>query len=191
METVGDSQTVSLSAEELHRLFELGISLSSEQDLDVLLDNVLTAAKELCNAEGGTLYLMDRTQNQLTFSILQNDKLNIKMGGTSEKKDIPFPPLYLYDPETQEPNFSNIATYAALTGEVVNVPDAYDTDRFDFSGTQKFDSKTGFHSKSFLTVPLKTRSGQVVAVLQLINARSNMGETIDFSKPVQQVVEGF
>ena len=79
METVGDSQTVSLSAEELHRLFELGISLSSEQDLDVLLDNVLTAAKELCNAEGGTLYLMDRAQSQLTFSILQNDKLNIRI----------------------------------------------------------------------------------------------------------------
>ncbi len=189
METVGDSQTVSLSAEELHRLFELGISLSSEQDMDVLLDNVLTAAKELCNAEGGTLYLMDRSQNQLTFSILQNDTLGIKMGGTSEKKDIPFPPLYLYDPETKEPNFSNIATYAALTGEIVNVSDAYNTDQFDFSGTQKFDKKTGFHSKSFLTVPLKTRSGQVVAVLQLINARSNMGETIDFSKPVQQVVE--
>lgn len=184
-----DEDTVSLSAEELNRLFNIGIALSAEQDMDVLLENILTAAKEFCNAEGGTLYLMDRAENQLIFSILHNDKLGIKMGGTSEKKEIPFPPLFLYDAETKEPNYSNIATYSALTEEIVNVPDAYDSDQFDFSGTQKFDKKSGFRSKSFLTVPLKTRTGQVVAVLQLINARAKSGETISFSKSMQRLVE--
>ncbi len=189
METVGDNEMVSLSASEMHRLFEIGISLSAEQDMDVLLENILSAAKELCNAEGGTLYLLDKREKQLTFSILHNDKLGIKMGGTADKKDVPFPPLYLYDPETNEPNFSNVSTYAALTGEIVNIADAYDTDQFDFSGTQKFDRKTGYRSKSFLTLPLKTRSGEVVAVLQLINARTSIGETITFSKPAQTVIE--
>ena len=107
----------------------------------------------------------------------------------TDKKDVPFPPLHLYDPETNEPNFSNVSTYAALTGEIVNIADAYDTDQFDFSGTQKFDRKTGYRSKSFLTLPLKTRSGEVVAVLQLINARTSIGETIPFSKPAQKVIE--
>ena len=151
----GADESVSLTAEELDRLFNIGIALSAEQDMDVLLESILTTAKEFCNAEGGTLYLMDAAQNQLVFSILQNDKLGIKMGGTSEKKEIPFPPLYLYDPETNEPNYSNISTYAALTEEIVNVPDAYDSTRFDFSGTHKFDKKSGYRSKSFLTVPLK------------------------------------
>lgn len=82
----GTDETVSLSAEELDRLFNIGIALSAEQDMDVLLENILTAAKEFCNAEGGTLYLMDPAQNQLVFSILHNDKLGIKMGGTSEKR---------------------------------------------------------------------------------------------------------
>ena len=185
----GADESVSLTAEELDRLFNIGIALSAEQDMDVLLESILTTAKEFCNAEGGTLYLMDAAQNQLVFSILQNDKLGIKMGGTSEKKEIPFPPLYLYDPETNEPNYSNISTYAALTEEIVNVPDAYDSTRFDFSGTHKFDKKSGYRSKSFLTVPLKTRTGQVVAVLQLINARAPSGETINFSKSMQRLVE--
>ena len=185
----GADESVSLTAEELDRLFNIGIALSAEQDMDVLLESILTTAKEFCNAEGGTLYLMDAARNQLVFSILQNDKLGTKMGGTSEKKEIPFPPLYLYDPETNEPNYSNISTYAALTEEIVNVPDAYDSTQFDFSGTHKFDKKSGYRSKSFLTVPLKTRTGQVVAVLQLINARAPSGETISFSKSMQRLVE--
>ena len=190
---VGDfeeEEAVSLSAEDLNLLFNIGIALSAEQDMDVLLESILTAAQEFCNAEGGTLYLMDQERNQLTFSILHNEKLKIKIGGTSSKKETPFPPLYLYNPETNEPNYSNIATYAALTAQVVNVKDAYDsTSRFDFSGTHRFDEKSGYRSKSFLTVPLKTRTGQVVAVLQLINARAPSGETIPFSKSMQKLVE--
>ncbi|MBO4519710.1 MAG: GAF domain-containing protein [Alphaproteobacteria bacterium] len=185
----GEEESVSLTAEELNRLFNIGIALSSEQDMDVLLESILTAAQEFCNAEGGTLYLMDHEHNQLTFSILRNDKLNIKIGGTSEKKATPFPPLYLYNPETNEPNYSNISTYAALTEQIVNVKDAYDSTQFDFSGTHTFDEKSGYRSKSFLTVPLKTRTGQVVAVLQLINARAPSGETIPFSKSMQRLVE--
>ena len=190
MSDIDEDEAVSLSADELNLLFNIGIALSAEQDMDVLLESILTAAQEFCNAEGGTLYLMDHERNQLTFSILRNDKLKIKIGGSSEKKATPFPPLYLYHPETNEPNYSNISTYAALTAQVVNVKDAYDpTSRFDFSGTHKFDEKSGYHSKSFLTVPLKTRTGQVVAVLQLINARALSGETIPFSKSMQKLVE--
>ncbi|MBR1777893.1 MAG: GAF domain-containing protein [Alphaproteobacteria bacterium] len=185
----GEDESVSLSAEELDRLFNIGIALSAEQDMDVLLESILTAAQEFCNAEGGTLYLMDHERNQLIFSILRNDKLGIKMGGTSENKTTPFPPLYLFDPETNEPNYSNISTYAALTEQIVNVPDAYDSTQFDFSGTHKFDKTSGYRSKSFLTVPLKTRTGQVVAVLQLINARAPAGETIPFSKSMQRLIE--
>ncbi len=182
-------ENVSLSAEELNELFNVGIALSAEQDMDVLLESILVAAKNFCNAEGGTLYLMNVAENQLIFSILHNDKLNIKMGGTSDKKEIPFPPLYLYKPDTNEPNLSNVATYVALKEEIVNIPDAYDSEDFDFSGTKTFDEKSGYRSKSFLTVPLKTRTGQLVAVLQLINARAKFGETVGFSHSMQKLVE--
>ena len=189
MADTSTTDAVSLSADELNKLFQLGIDMSSEQDTEVLLEKILTAAREFTNAEGGTLYLKDSEQDRLIFSIVQNDKLGVKMGGTSEKKEIPFPPLYLHNPDTGEPNMSNVATYAALTEEVVNVRDAYDTSKFDFSGTKKFDEKSGYRSMSFLTVPLKSRSGPVIAVLQLINARSPEGETIPFLPSVQMLVE--
>ena len=57
------------------------------------------------------------------------------------------------DPQTGPPNHKNVASYAALSGQSVNIADAYESDNFDFSGTKKFDEGTGYRSKSFLTVP--------------------------------------
>src|SRR5262249_7960144 len=82
----------------------------------------------------------------------------------------------------------NISAHAAVTGETVNVADAYDSVHFDFTGTKAFDSRTGYRSRSFLTVPLKNHDGEVVGVLQLINARD--GDTVvPFSPDVQPIIE--
>ena len=64
-----------------------------------------------------------------------------------------------------------VAAYAALTGQTVNIADAYTADGFDFSGTRNFDKKTGYRSKSFLTVPMKNHEDEIIGVLQLINAQ--------------------
>ena len=53
------------------------------------------------------------------------------------------------------PNEKNVASYSAITGETINIEDAYDSDEFDFSGAKDFDENTGYRSRSFLTVPLK------------------------------------
>ena len=66
----------------------------------------------------------------------------------------------------------------ALTGKLINVPDAYTEAGFDFSGAKNFDKRTGYRSKSFLTLPLKNYEGQVVGVIQLINAKNDPGEVI-------------
>ena len=169
-------------------LVELGIALSSERNRDRLLETILLGAKRLTNADGGTLYL--RTdQDGLRFAIMRTDSLNIAMGGTTGKP-IPFPPLMMFDPDSCEPNHHNVATHCALVGETVNVPDAYQSDDFDFSGTKKFDAGTGYRSKSFLTVPLKNNEQDVIGVLQLLNAQDAAnGEVIAFSGEVQPIVE--
>lgn len=178
-----------LSRQTLLRLFQIAVSLSAEQNIDILLENIVQAGKDLCHADGGTLYLIDGETKQLKFSILQNDTLGIKMGGTSDR-EINFPPLYLYDPETGAPNYKNVATHCVLTDEIINVKDAYATDKFDFSGTQKFDASSGYHSQSFLTLPLKTRSGDTIAVLQLINAQSpETGDVTYFTKEDEIIIE--
>lgn len=169
-------------------LVDLGIALSSERNRDRLLETILLGAKRLTNADGGTLYLRTES-NGLRFAIMRTDSLNIAMGGTTGKP-IPFPPLMMFDPDTMEPNHHNVATHCALMGETINIPDAYESDEFDFSGTKKFDQGTGYRSKSFLTVPLKNHERDVIGVLQLLNAQdADGGDVIAFSDKVQPIVE--
>jgi HD-GYP domain-containing protein (c-di-GMP phosphodiesterase class II) len=105
----------------------------------------------------------------LTFDIVRTDSLRIQMGGTSGV-DVPFQPIRLSD-ENGSPNHSMVAAYCALTGETVNVADAYSEARFDLSGTREFDKQTGYRSISFLTVPMRDHENHVIGVLQLINRR--------------------
>ena len=170
------------------RLIEVGIALSSERDHNRLMEQILLEAKDICNADGGTLYL--RTpEDGLKFEIMRTDSLNIAMGGTTGK-DITFPPLPMYNPETGEANHKNVATHAALSGESVNIEDAYNSEAFDFTGTKKFDEGTGYRSKSFLAVPLTNHEGEVVGVIQLLNAIDReSGEVIRFGDDVQPLVE--
>lgn len=177
-----------LSLSSLQRLIDIGIALSAERDTNVLMETILLEAKSLANADGGTLYI--RTDdNRLRFEIMRTDSLDIAMGGTTGK-DINFPPLTLVDPKTGEENNKNVASASALTGESINIPDAYQNDNFDFSGTKKFDEGTGYRSKSFLCVPLSNSQGEIIGVLQLLNAVDKQtGDVIEFGADIQPLIE--
>jgi HD-GYP domain-containing protein (c-di-GMP phosphodiesterase class II) len=83
-----------------------------------------------------------------------------------------------------------VAAYAALTGRTVNIVDAYSEAGFDFSGTRNFDRKSGYRSKSFLTVPMKNHEGHIIGVLQLINRlEPGSGEICSFSEADQRLAE--
>ena len=172
---------------QIQNLANIGLALSKERDMDKLLEMILLEAKRIANSDGGTLYMM--TDNQrLKFEIIMTDSLNFHMGGTSGE-DIPFYPVKLYTDEGEE-NKSMIAAYVALTGETVNLPDAYKAKGFDFSGTKMFDEKTGYRSKSFLTVPLKNHEYEFICVLKLLNAQTEKEKKIiSFGADVQQMVE--
>lgn len=172
----------------LHRLIELGIALSAERNRDKLLETILLEAKDICNADGGTLYLVSDDERDLSFQIMRNDTLDVALGGTTGK-EIPFPPLKLYDPESGRPNLNNVATAVYHGRRGVNLPDAYEAEEFDFSGTKKFDETTGYRSMSFLTVPMRNTDGEVIGVLQLINARDEDERTIPFAPGIQPIIE--
>lgn len=178
--------------EDLFRRFEqlneIGAALSRERDLDKLLENILLAAKAITHADGGTLYRVTEDGSSLRFEIVRNDSLGIAMGGTSGNP-IPFPPLPLRT-ETGEENNSMVAAYAAIHQETVNIADAYMADGFDFSGTRKFDERTGYRSQSFLTVPMKNHENAVIGVLQLINSIDReSGQVVPFSPADQRLAE--
>jgi len=173
--------------EHLHRLIQAGLAMAAERDHDVLLERILLEAKTLARADGGTLYLRDDRENALRFAILHNGSLNLAMGGSSGKP-IPFPVLPLTLPDGL-PNMHNVCTAAALSGEIINVPDAYASKHFDFSGTRRFDAGTGYRSQSFLTIPLLNHTDEVIGVLQLINALDDQGRVIPFSQEIESLVE--
>ncbi len=172
---------------QISNLASIGLALSKEKDMNKLLEMILLEAKRIANSDGGTLYMMT-DDNCLRFEILMTDSLDFHMGGTSGK-EIPFYPVKLYT-DDGEPNNSMIAAYVGLTGETVNIKDAYKAKGFDFSGTKMFDEKTGYHSQSFLTVPLKNHEDEIIGVLQLLNAQKPKSNTIiPFTSDVQKMVE--
>lgn len=174
-------------AQRYWRLIEIGIALAAERDHNRLMEQILLGAKALTNADGGTLYLVARDASELRFMIMRNDTMNIALGGTTGAP-IPFPPVPLREADGG-PNYKNVAAAAALSGHTINIADAYDAERYDFSRMRAFDAITGYRSKSFLTVPLKNHDGEVVGVLQLINARSPDGQTIPFMTELELVIE--
>lgn len=177
------------SAEELMQRLEMlnaiGIALSSERDINRLVELILIAAKKVVNADAGTLYLVDN--EQLRFEIVMTTSLGIALGGTTGRKP-PFPPIPLRLADGT-PNTQNVVSCAVNFGQTINIEDAYQAYGFDFSGTRRFDEKTGYRSKSFLTVPLKNHENVIIGVLQLINAITAEGEIAPFTEKDQRLVE--
>jgi len=177
---VFDSMAGNVSARDrqlkmLRVVIPTGVALSAERNFDRLLETVVVEAQKLTRADGGTLYLLE--DDRLKFVILRNASLKIKMGGSGSP--ISFGPVLLRLPNGQ-PNESNVASYAAIKHARINIPDAYAAEGFDFSGTKAFDARTGYRSRSFLTIPLEGKDGQIIGVLQLINAQDEGGQIVGF-----------
>lgn len=171
----------------LERLNTIGVALSVERDNQRLLEMILLGAQEITNADGGTLYTI-QGDTHLKFEMMRNKSLNLSFGGTTGK-EIPFLPLPLYL-EDGSPNLTTVAAHATLNSKTINIANAYEVENFDFSGTRKFDEKTGYRSQSFLTIPMKNHESEVIGVLQLINAIDiDTGEIIPFSVANQSLVE--
>ncbi len=172
----------------LEQLNAIGAALSKERDINRLLESILVAAKTITHADGGTLYRMTDDGRALRFEILRTDSLQIAMGGTTGNA-INFPNLPLIN-DKGESNDSMVAAYAAIHGKTVNIVDAYTEAGFDFSGTRNFDALTGYRSQSFLTAPMKNHEGEIIGVLQLINALDPHTQEVNtFSSAAQSLVE--
>jgi HD-GYP domain-containing protein (c-di-GMP phosphodiesterase class II) len=171
----------------LKELTDIGVALSAEKDHSRLLEIILLKAMEVTNADGGSLYT--HTEDKcLKFEIMLTESLGVHKGGTSDES-IDFYPIALFN-EDGTANDHMVAAWAAISGETVNIDDAYTSEKFDFSGTRSFDEKTGYRSTSFLTVPMNNHENELIGVLQLINAQDpESGQVVPFSKFDQQVVE--
>jgi HD-GYP domain-containing protein (c-di-GMP phosphodiesterase class II) len=155
---------------ELGELNAIGIQLSAERELDVLLQTVLTKAREITRSDAGSLYLVEEAldgERRLRFALAQNASV-----------EIPFQAVTLPLDE------ASVAGYVALTGEVVNLVDAYAPppgSRFQIN--RWFDEQAGYRTMSMLVVPMRTPQGETLGALQLINCHP------DFAGPLRSAAE--
>jgi HD-GYP domain-containing protein (c-di-GMP phosphodiesterase class II) len=172
----------------LEQLTELSVELSTNHDIALLQERILKAAKSMTHADGGTLYRTSADKKNLSFHISINDSLGMYQGGTSgHSVDIPDIPLYT---ASGSKNLGAVAAYAANTGVSVNIQDVYQVDVFNFSAMRSFDQQYGYHSQSFLTVPMLDHEEEVIGVLQLINAKDPAtGKTRAFTDTDQRFIE--
>ncbi len=128
--------------------------LSSELNLDRLLPLIMDEVTRLMQAERSTFYIVDHEVGQLWSKVAQ--KAEIK--------------------EIRLPIGKGIAGHVANTGEIINIEDAYQDDRFD----PATDKKTGFRTRSILCMPVyelvkeTNREARIVGVLQILNKKNGV-----------------
>jgi HD-GYP domain-containing protein (c-di-GMP phosphodiesterase class II) len=170
---------------DMERLNQIGIALSSEKNLDKLLEIIVAEARGFTTCDAGTLYRVNEKKKALTFEIMQTESTGYFAGGTTGNK-ITVPPVPLE--KEGEPNFANVSAYVAVSGEVVNIPDVYEAEGFDFTGPKKYDEMTGYRTQSMLVIPMRDHEDKVIGVLQLINALAPEGERIPFKTRYESMV---
>ena len=169
----------------IEKLNDVGYALTSEKNLDRLMEKILTAAKQLTNADAGTFYLMSDDEQSLQFVSVQTDSLNIKLGGSNDP--IPWPNLYLYNKDGSKNNI-NVSVSCALNDKLINIDDVYKSDEYTFEGPKAFDSSTGYRTKSMLVVPMKNHENDVIGVLQLINKEDQSGMVVSFTPEDEKLI---
>lgn len=175
------------SLDRLEHMMQIGIALSSEKNPKKLLETILSSAKALTNADGGTIYSVTE-DNQLQFDFISTDSLNIKLGGDTGQ-EITFKPLSLVD-ERGQAKKDMVVACVVNENKTINISDAYNAEGYDFSGTRKFDQKTGYRTKSILTVPMTSHEDEIIGVLQLINSQdTETGDIVAFSETDQRLAE--
>ena len=167
---------MNLQYKDFEKILNIGISLSTEKDRNRMLIAILEKGMEVTNCDAGTLYLYEN--NELNFKLMKTLSKGINRGMNEPIDDMPPVPM----------EEKNVCSYSAIHREVVNISDVYNSSRFDFSGPRKYDSLTGYRTKSQLVVPLENNENELIGVLQLINAMDEAGNVIAFDPQYEIII---
>lgn len=163
--------------EDITKILNVGIMLSSERDLNKLLDKILSSVMDIANCDGGTLYLLNN--DKLYFTIMRNHTMNVYKGGDGKLPQIP--PVDI--------NSKSLCAISLLSGKTINISDVYDCDEYDLTGPKEYDGINNYHTKSLIAVPMINREGDKLGVLQLVNAKAKNGNICAFGDEIMLVLE--
>ncbi len=195
------NERLASAGQEIHELNQIGVALSSEHDPERLLSLILTKSREFTRSDAGSIYLVENVAGpddhqsllfnpapgeslpgiaaseheqpqRLRFMLAQNDTV-----------EVPFRQI------TMEIDEHSIAGYVALTGEIVNITDAYEPPSdVPYTINRKFDEDSGYRTRSILAVPMRDQKEKIIGVLQLINAKREFSARLDSPEAVDQQV---
>lgn len=171
-------------AEKLNVLIDLGNNLNQVQDLDILMEHLLTEARRFVNADAGTIYVRDG--NRLQFTYTQNDSVQRRLGNGETLLKL------VYSAFSIPIDANTIAGFVASEGTTLNIQDVYEIP----SGTtyafgKEFDQKVDYRTRSMLTIPLRVGIGKILGVLQIINALDEKRNVTIFSEQDQKMMTVF
>ncbi len=135
-------------------LLHLADNLQAHLDLDKLLLTTMQEVAKILDADRCTVFLLDEEKQEL-WSIVAM--------GIEKGKEIRFPAD------------KGIAGHVAMTGDILNIPDAYQDSRFN----PEIDKKTGYRTRNMLTMPLTNRDGIIIGVFQILNKRKGAFDQSD------------
>lgn len=167
--------------QKLQSLTKLGIELNQVQDLDILMEHILSKAREFVNADAGSIYIKEG--EELQFSYTQNSTL---------QKRMPSGEKLVYSTYSIPVDTSSMAGYVACTGKLLNVPDVYSiSDSEPYKFNRSFDISSDYRTKSVLTMPLTSSRGRVAGILQVINAQDEHFHIRPFTAEDEEVMLHF
>ena len=167
--------------DKLQRIIELERELGEIQDVDVLLERILTETRRIVNADAGSIY------------VVEGDKLKIKYGqNDTHLKELAPGEKLPYTSFSFPINEKQICGYVALSGKPLNIKDCY---KIPESKPYKFnkntDITTDYRTKSMYTIPLKMANGNLLGILQIINAKDEDGNIINFDDQAEMFIAHF
>jgi HD-GYP domain-containing protein (c-di-GMP phosphodiesterase class II) len=147
-------------------LINMGRALSTEKDQDKLLRLFLFLSKRITGADAGSIFLVEQDDEG-------KKRLRFKYSHTFSR-DIPLEEMVL--PMDKK----SISGYVAVTGEVLNIADAYQLPSdAPYSFNPSFDRKNDYRSRSMLVVPMKNHVDEIIGVIQLLNCKENPDQIND------------
>ena len=167
--------------EKINLITQISFDINEVSDLDILLEKILTNVRRFFNADAGSIYL--KQDDKLKFSYTQNDTLQKRLG---PNKKLIFNTFFV--PISNH----SIAGYVAKNCQVINIPDVYrmtGSEPYDFDAD--FDRISNYGTTSMLTVPMTNQQGQLLGVMQIINARNDKGETTPFFRSDESLIKFF
>ncbi|HBD94552.1 MAG TPA: HD family phosphohydrolase [Spirochaetia bacterium] len=166
---------------ELKSLYTIGINLSSESNLDTLLRNILNAAMDLTNSDGGSIYLLTDDINPETDERMMQFEHSISdtLGEIYSKFKMPI-------------NDKSLAGFVVHTGKSLNIEDVYTIpENLPYGFNSSFDIKNGYRTKSMLVVPMINHKQKIIGALQLINRKKDREIKLDSLEKINTSVIDF